>query len=157
MTTDAVPCGWGSILETQSEMIEQTHGNQNKKQARLTNSNREIKAVICDLRIYAKVLKISQNQSPVIGSNNNTAVYDIWKLRSIILLKEIKPVHQTVAKLGIQIQITHLPGVKNEIADALSRLSRAGDYKLKEKIFQQKSVLKKIRDEQIRAMLMALL
>ncbi|KAA6401432.1 MAG: hypothetical protein EZS28_003030 [Streblomastix strix] len=28
-------------------------------------------------------------------------------------------------------------GVKNQIADALSRLSRAGDYKLKEKIFRQ--------------------
>ncbi|KAA6355316.1 MAG: hypothetical protein EZS28_049157 [Streblomastix strix] len=27
-------------------------------------------------------------------------------------------------------------GVRNEIADALSRLSRAGDYKLKEKIFR---------------------
>ncbi|KAA6388604.1 MAG: hypothetical protein EZS28_015870 [Streblomastix strix] len=37
----------------------------------------------------------------------------------------------------MQIQITHLPGVRNEIADALSRLQRAGDYKLKEKIFQQ--------------------
>ncbi|KAA6380423.1 MAG: hypothetical protein EZS28_024051 [Streblomastix strix] len=28
-------------------------------------------------------------------------------------------------------------GVRNEIADALSRLSRAGDYKLREKIFRQ--------------------
>ncbi|KAA6369927.1 MAG: hypothetical protein EZS28_034547, partial [Streblomastix strix] len=40
-------------------------------------------------------------------------------------------------KLGIQIQITHLPGDKNEIVDAQSRLSRTEDYKLKEKIFQQ--------------------
>ncbi|KAA6366771.1 MAG: hypothetical protein EZS28_037702, partial [Streblomastix strix] len=46
-------------------------------------------------------------------------------------------VHQKIEKLGIQIQITHLPGIRNEIADALSRLSRAGDYKLKEKIFRQ--------------------
>ncbi|KAA6367347.1 MAG: hypothetical protein EZS28_037127 [Streblomastix strix] len=37
----------------------------------------------------------------------------------------------------MQIHITHLPGVRNEIADALSRLSRAGVYKLMEKIFQQ--------------------
>ncbi|KAA6368459.1 MAG: hypothetical protein EZS28_036015 [Streblomastix strix] len=68
----------------------------------------------------------------------NTAVFDIRKWRaSTSLIKEIKQVHQTIEKLGIQIQITHLPGVRNEIADALSRLSRAGDYKLKEKIFRQ--------------------
>ncbi|KAA6362144.1 MAG: hypothetical protein EZS28_042329, partial [Streblomastix strix] len=33
---------------------------------------------------------------------------------------EIKQVHQTIERLGIQIQITHLPGVKNEIADTLN-------------------------------------
>ncbi|KAA6369639.1 MAG: hypothetical protein EZS28_034833, partial [Streblomastix strix] len=90
------------------------------------------------LRSFAKVLKNSRVQSLAIRSDNSTAVFDIRKWRaSISLVIEIKYVHKTIEKLGIQIQITHLPGVKNEIADALSRLSRAGDYKLKEKIFQQ--------------------
>ncbi|KAA6365718.1 MAG: hypothetical protein EZS28_038754 [Streblomastix strix] len=53
------------------------------------------------------------------------------------LIKEIKKVHHAIIKLEIHIQITHLPRVKNEIVDALSRLSRTGGYKLKEKIFQQ--------------------
>ncbi|KAA6397766.1 MAG: hypothetical protein EZS28_006703 [Streblomastix strix] len=86
----------------------------------------------------SQVLKNSCVQSLAIRSDNSTAVFDIRKWRvSTSLIKEIKQVHQTIERLGIQIQITHLPGVKNEIADTLSRLSRAGDYKLKEKIFQQ--------------------
>ncbi|KAA6370693.1 MAG: hypothetical protein EZS28_033779, partial [Streblomastix strix] len=90
------------------------------------------------LRSFAKTLKNSRVQSLAIRSDNSTAVFDIKKWRaSTSLIKETKQVHQTIEKLGIQILITHLPGVRNEIADALSRLSRAGDYKLKEKIFRQ--------------------
>ncbi|KAA6367497.1 MAG: hypothetical protein EZS28_036975, partial [Streblomastix strix] len=90
------------------------------------------------LRSFAKTLKNSRVQSLAIRSDNSTAVFDIRKWRtSTSLIKEIKQVHQTIEKLRIQIQITHLPGVRNEIADALSRLSKAGDYKLKEKIFRQ--------------------
>ncbi|KAA6396703.1 MAG: hypothetical protein EZS28_007771 [Streblomastix strix] len=48
--------------------------------------------------------------------------------------REIKAITQK--KLSIQIQIIHLPGVENETADSLRRLSRTGDYKQKEKIFQ---------------------
>ncbi|KAA6368027.1 MAG: hypothetical protein EZS28_036444, partial [Streblomastix strix] len=55
----------------------------------------------------------------------------------IVLMLSDGPVHQTIEKLGIQIQIIHLLGVKNEIADALNRQYRAGDNKLKENIFQQ--------------------
>ncbi|KAA6368720.1 MAG: putative reverse transcriptase, partial [Streblomastix strix] len=138
MTTDAAPSGWGSTLEKEQEMIAMAHGTWNKRQAKLTSNNREIKAITQGLRSFAKTLKSLQIQSLAIRSDNSTAVFDIRKWRaSTSLIKEIKQVHQTIEKLGIQIQITHLPGVKNEIADALSRLSRAGDYKLKEKIFQQ--------------------
>ncbi|KAA6357844.1 MAG: hypothetical protein EZS28_046628, partial [Streblomastix strix] len=107
-------------------------------QAKLTSNNREIKAITQGLRSFAKTLKNLRVQSLAIRSDNSTAVFDIRKWRaSTSLIKEIKQVHKTIEKLGIQIQITHLPGVKTEIADALSRLSRAGVYKLKEKIFRQ--------------------
>ncbi|KAA6356336.1 MAG: hypothetical protein EZS28_048136, partial [Streblomastix strix] len=70
-------------------------------------------------------------------NDNKTAVFDIskWKTESI-MIKDLKLVYQTIENLGTYIQITQFLGNKNEIADALSRLSRAGDYKLKEKIFQ---------------------
>ncbi|KAA6382812.1 MAG: hypothetical protein EZS28_021664 [Streblomastix strix] len=138
MTTDAAPSGWGSTLEKELEMIAMAHGTQNKRQAKLTSNNREIKAITQDQRSFAKVSKSSRVQSLAIRSDNSTAVFDIKKWRaSISLIKEIKQVHQTIEKLGTQIHIINPPGVKNEIADALDRLSRVGDYKLKEKISQQ--------------------
>ncbi|KAA6398276.1 MAG: putative Transposon Tf2-6 polyprotein [Streblomastix strix] len=138
MTTDAEPSGWGSTLEKELEMIAMAHGTWNKRQAKLSSNNREIKAITQSLRSFAKTLKNQRVQSLAIRSDNSTAVFDFKKWRaSTSLIKEIKQVHQTIEKLGIQIQITHLLGVRNEIADALSRLSREGDYKLKKKIFRQ--------------------
>ncbi|KAA6395502.1 MAG: hypothetical protein EZS28_008976, partial [Streblomastix strix] len=138
MTTDAAPRGWSSTLEKELEMIAMAHGTWNKRQTKLSSNSREIKAITQSLRSFAKTLKNLRVQSLAIRSDNSTAVFDIRKWRaSSSLIKEIKQVHQTIEKLGIQIQITHLPGVRNEIADALSRLSRAGDFKLKEKIFRQ--------------------
>ncbi|KAA6372115.1 MAG: putative reverse transcriptase [Streblomastix strix] len=138
MTTDEATSGCGSSLERELEMIAIAHGTWNKRQVKLTSINREIKAITQGPRSFAKTLKNSRVQSLAIRNDNSTAVFDIRKwIISISLIKEIKQIHQTIEKLGIQIQITHLPGVKNEIADALSRLPRAGDYKLKEKIFRQ--------------------
>ncbi|KAA6399693.1 MAG: hypothetical protein EZS28_004780 [Streblomastix strix] len=120
------------------EMIAVVRAAWNKRQAKLTSNNGEIKAITQGLRSFAKTLKNSRVQSLAIRSNSSTVVFDISKWRaSISLIKEIKQVHQTIEKLGIQIHITHLPGVKNEIANALCRLSRADDYKLREKIFRQ--------------------
>ncbi|KAA6375674.1 MAG: putative Transposon Tf2-6 polyprotein [Streblomastix strix] len=138
LTTDAAPSGWGSTQERELEIIAMAHGTQNKRQVKVTSNSREIKDITQGLRSFAKTLKNSRVQSLAIRSDNSKAVFDIKKWRaSTSLIKKIKQVRQTKEKLRIQIQITHLPGVKNEIADALSRLSRAGDYKQKEKIFQQ--------------------
>ncbi|KAA6384379.1 MAG: putative Transposon Tf2-6 polyprotein, partial [Streblomastix strix] len=138
MTTDAAPSGWGSTQEKEQEMITVAHGTWKKRQAKLSSNNREIKAITQGLRSFDKTLKNLRIQSLTIRSDNSTAVFDIRKWRaSTSLIEEIKQVHQTIEKLGIQIQITHLPGVRNEITDSLSRQSRAGDFKLKEKIFRQ--------------------
>ncbi|KAA6309343.1 MAG: hypothetical protein EZS28_056530, partial [Streblomastix strix] len=115
MTTDIAPSGWGSIFERELEMISKVHGTWNKRQAKLTSKNKEIKAITQGLRSFAKVLKNSRVQYITIRSDDSIAVFDIRKWRaSISLVKEIKQVHKTIEKLGIQIQITHLPGVKNE-------------------------------------------
>ncbi|KAA6360278.1 MAG: hypothetical protein EZS28_044197, partial [Streblomastix strix] len=121
MTIDAAPSGWGSTLEKELEMIAMAHGTWNKRQVKLSSNIREIKAITQGLRSFSKTLKNLRIQSLAIKSDNSTAVFDIRKWRaSISLIKEIKQVHYTLEKLGIQIQITHLPGVRNEIADELS-------------------------------------
>ncbi|KAA6377326.1 MAG: putative Transposon Ty3-I Gag-Pol polyprotein [Streblomastix strix] len=122
MTTDAAPSGWGSTLERELEMIAMAHGTWNKRQAKLSSNSREIKAITQGLQSFAKTLKNSRVQSLAIRSNNSTAVFDFRKWRaSIILMKKIKKVHQTIEKLGIQIQITHVPGVKTEIRRYMER------------------------------------
>ncbi|KAA6380091.1 MAG: hypothetical protein EZS28_024381, partial [Streblomastix strix] len=137
MTTDATPNQWVSTLEKELEMIAMAHGTWNKRQAKQISHNREIKAITQGLRSFVKILKNSRVQSLAIRSDNSIAVFDVRKRRaSISLITEIKQVHQTIEKLGIQIQITHLLRVKNQIADALSRLSRAGDNKINRMIFQ---------------------
>ncbi|KAA6390520.1 MAG: hypothetical protein EZS28_013951 [Streblomastix strix] len=124
MTMDAVPSVWGSTLEKELEMITVAHGTWNKRQAKLTRINKEIKALTQDLRSFAKTLKNLRFQSLEIRSDNIKAVSDIMKWSATqTLIKEIKYVHQSIERLEMQTQITHLLGVKNEIADALSRLS----------------------------------
>ncbi|KAA6376069.1 MAG: hypothetical protein EZS28_028405 [Streblomastix strix] len=89
-------------------------------------------------KFQKKNLNNWQIQSLAIGNDNCTAVFDIRKWSATLALKmKITYGYQTTENLGIQILVTHLPGVKNEIADALSRLSRAEDYQLIEKVFQQ--------------------
>ncbi|KAA6376899.1 MAG: hypothetical protein EZS28_027574 [Streblomastix strix] len=87
----------------------------------------------------SKIIAMAQKSwNKTIRGDTSTAISDIKKQKvAPTLIKKIKQVYQTIEKLGIQILITRLPGVKNEIADALSRLSTVGDYKVKEKFFQQ--------------------
>ncbi|KAA6358409.1 MAG: hypothetical protein EZS28_046064, partial [Streblomastix strix] len=53
MTIDAAPSGWGSTLEKELEMIAIAHGTWNKRQAKLSSNNREIKATTQVLRNFA--------------------------------------------------------------------------------------------------------
>ncbi|KAA6379917.1 MAG: putative reverse transcriptase, partial [Streblomastix strix] len=82
MTTDAAPSGWDSTLENEQEMIAMAHGTWNKRQAKLSSNNREIKAITQGLRSFAKTLKNSRVQSLAIRSDNSTAVFDIKKWRA---------------------------------------------------------------------------
>ncbi|KAA6398777.1 MAG: hypothetical protein EZS28_005689 [Streblomastix strix] len=111
----------GSTLKREQEMIAMAHGTWNKRQAKLTSYNREIKATTQGLRSFAKVLKNSQVQSIATRSDNSIEIFDIKKWRAAKSLKNvIKQLRQTTEKLGIQIQITLLLRVKSKIADALS-------------------------------------
>ncbi|KAA6382937.1 MAG: hypothetical protein EZS28_021536 [Streblomastix strix] len=77
MTTDAAPSGWGSTLKMEQEMIAIAHGTKNKRYAKLTSSNKEIKAITQGLRSFAKILKNSLIQSQTNSSDHNIAVFDI--------------------------------------------------------------------------------
>ncbi|KAA6388423.1 MAG: hypothetical protein EZS28_016046 [Streblomastix strix] len=113
MKIDVALSGLGSTLEKELEMIAMTHEIWNKRYAKFTGNSMEIKAVTQSLRSFAKVLKNSRIQSLAIRSDNSSAVFNFRKWNvSISLIKEIKQVHKTIKKLEIQIQVTHIPGVK---------------------------------------------
>ncbi|KAA6355754.1 MAG: hypothetical protein EZS28_048719, partial [Streblomastix strix] len=70
MTIDAAPRGWGSTLEKELEMMAMAHGTWNKRQAKVTSNNREIKAITQGLRSFTKTLKNSRFQSLAIRRDN---------------------------------------------------------------------------------------
>ncbi|KAA6356926.1 MAG: hypothetical protein EZS28_047547 [Streblomastix strix] len=100
MTTDAAPSGSDSTQEKEPEMTAMAYGTWNKREARLTNYNREIKAITQSLRSFAKVLKGARNQCFAIRNDNSITDFDIKKCKATITLKkEIKYFHQTIEKL----------------------------------------------------------
>ncbi|KAA6354803.1 MAG: hypothetical protein EZS28_049670, partial [Streblomastix strix] len=63
MTTDVAPRKWSSKLKKKLKMIAIAHLTWNRRQAKLTSNNREIKAITQGLRSFAKILKNLRVQS----------------------------------------------------------------------------------------------
>jgi hypothetical protein len=53
------------------------------------------------------------------------------------LLYETRQIFSFLLKMDIRLQITHVPGVENVTADALSRMDTAGDYELRSEFYQR--------------------
>jgi hypothetical protein len=53
------------------------------------------------------------------------------------LLYETRQIFSFLLKMDIKLQITHVPGVENVTADALSRMDMAGDYELKVEFYRR--------------------
>ncbi|KAA6394066.1 MAG: hypothetical protein EZS28_010399 [Streblomastix strix] len=138
MTTDETPRKWSSKLEKELKVIAIAHVTWNKRQMKLSSNNREIKAITLGLRCFAKTLKNLQVQSLAIRSDNSTAVFD-FRNGEHQYHQQRKSNRYTKHQKSQEFRSRLLTSqeLKNEIADALSRLSRARDYKLKEKIFRQ--------------------
>ncbi|KAA6399425.1 MAG: hypothetical protein EZS28_005054 [Streblomastix strix] len=111
--------------------LEQKISEGNKQQQR-------IQSYYLGLTKFRKSLEEFANPIPVNLKRQQYSSYRYQEMESInISNKRNQTGTLDNKKLGIKIQITHFPEVKNEIVDALSRLSRAGDCKLMEKNFQQ--------------------
>ncbi|KAA6380153.1 MAG: hypothetical protein EZS28_024321 [Streblomastix strix] len=144
MATDAAPGGQGQILEKELEMIAIAHTTWKLRQAKLTSDNMEIKAITQGLRSFSKVSKNSRIQSLQIRSDINTAVFDIIKWSTIsTLIKEIQ-------------YPRFMPTIRGhgELAvDALKQLWKKEFPWIHPPFRLLPAVLKKIREEQIEAMI----
>ncbi|KAA6365396.1 MAG: hypothetical protein EZS28_039076, partial [Streblomastix strix] len=154
MTTDAAPSRWGSILENELEMIALAHGTWNKRQAKLTSNKREIKAITQGLRSLVKTLKNSRVQSLAIRSDNSAL--DNRKA------KNLDPDYLPPRNLFSQHLNNLLPRFMSTIRghgetaiDALNQTWKMELPWIHPPIPLIPAVLKKIREEQIEAMIIA--
>jgi hypothetical protein len=56
---------------------------------------------------------------------------------SQFLLYETRQIFSLLQRMDMRLLVTHTPGVENEVADALSRLDKVGDYSLKQEYFRR--------------------
>jgi hypothetical protein len=71
-------------------------------------------------------------------SDNTTAVHNInRKAASKSLAPSLRKLLVYAQNQGITLQALHIPGVENKVMDSLSRLKRAGDYKIQRKFFNR--------------------
>ncbi|KAA6372866.1 MAG: hypothetical protein EZS28_031608 [Streblomastix strix] len=103
----------------------------NKQQQENQNYNLKSKKFIKNLKKFANVIPGDQKRQQY-SSFRHLEIES-----NISIEKGYKICKSNIKKPGIQFLINHLSGVKNELANAQCRLSMAGDYKLKEKIFLQ--------------------
>ncbi|KAA6394108.1 MAG: putative Transposon Ty3-I Gag-Pol polyprotein [Streblomastix strix] len=136
MVLDALPKGWGVILELQTGDTLVQHGEWNKEQKKWTNTKKEMEAIFLRLFRYGQVFKELQIKAILIKSDSSTAAQDLAKQRAgQTLVAEVKKIVRLCQHLRIQTQTQHIPGISNRITDALSRLSTQGDYSVKKEIF----------------------
>jgi ribonuclease HI len=138
LVTDASMAGWGAILTTQKRQWCYL-GDFNKLQDTLTSSNqRETAAVLLALRESLPALKEDRVTSLLVESDNSTTVSNLSKVRGVrSMIKMVRNIFLLLQRARITIAAKHRPGIKNEKADALSRLEAAGDYELKREVFEE--------------------
>jgi hypothetical protein len=73
-----------------------------------------------------------------VRTDNMVTVFNLQRQgASQSLLYETRQIFPLLLKMDVQLMVTHIPGVENGVADALSRLDRVGDYSLKQEYFRR--------------------
>ncbi|KAA6396593.1 MAG: putative reverse transcriptase [Streblomastix strix] len=136
LTTDASRRGWGATLQfNNSNNLLKTAGKWSRKWILKSSNQRELAAVLCGLRRYENQFKEGKILSLHLRTDNTTTSYNINRANSSITLAHLTdPTLRVAEKMNIQIKATYIPGKENQVADALSRLNRAGDYSINKNI-----------------------
>jgi hypothetical protein len=102
----------------------------------LTSSNqRETTAVLHALLYFRPMIVASNIRAIAVRTDNMMTVYNLRRQRGK-LLQAIRAIFSLLTQLDTRIVMSHVPGVDNDFADALSRVDSAEDYKLLPDVFQ---------------------
>ena len=137
LTTDAAEPGWGAELEIGSQSLI-TFGSYSKSEGLCSSNLRETRGVLRSLLYFADLIRERQIRSMLIRSDNMVTVYNLRRQGvSINLLNETRQIFSLLQKLDVRIVATHVPGIQNTLADALSRMDLVGDYQLKPDVYRR--------------------
>ena len=137
LTTDAAEPGWGAELEIGSQSLI-TFGSFSKRESSSSSNLRETRGVLRSLLYFADLIRDRQIRALLIRSDNMVTVYNLRRhVASINLLNETRQIFSLLQKLDVRIVVTHVPGIQNTLADALSRMDLVGDYQLKLNVYKQ--------------------
>jgi hypothetical protein len=130
LTTDASESGWGATF-----LNKRAAGFWSLKWKKKSSNQRELQAVLMALKTFASELKDS---SVKVRSDNSTAVAQInlCSGRSRGLNRILRKILNLSRSLNINLTAEYLPGVRNTLADSLSRITDRSDWMLNRSIFQ---------------------
>jgi hypothetical protein len=136
ITTDASPKGWGAVLN-QGEQQSFAYGRWSVLQRTMTSNAKELTAVRMALQRWRRQLDTLAPLQVALESDNTTTVYVINRRRAAAsLVVHLRRVLWLARRLRVELVATYLPGVRNDVADRLSRVSSHVGYHLKAEVLQ---------------------
>jgi hypothetical protein len=134
---DASPTGWGAWLQQPHGRVH-AFGRWPPNIEPQTSNFKELFAVVVAVRRFATLLSLSQVHNLRLHSDNSAVVFNVRrKAAARNLYPSLRQLLNLCRGLDIVLSVEHIAGVKNVTADSLSRLSRSGNYMLKQGVMQQ--------------------
>jgi hypothetical protein len=136
LTTDAAKGGWGAALLI-GDLFWTTSGFFQPPDNLTSSNQRETAAVLHSLRHFLPTLQSQNIRALNLQSDNMTTVCNLTRQNAALpLLRMTRAIFSILLRANIGMKSTHIPGIQNTIADALSRLDTTGDYELRQEIYQ---------------------
>ena len=138
LTTDACEPGWGAELVL-GDLQFIAYGSYSTADGLTSSNQRETTAVLRSLLEFRPLLMRHQIRCLHVRTDNMVTMYNLRRQRASggKLLEATRKIFSLLTETDIRLIMTHVPGVENGLADALSRMQSAGDYQLKAEHFQR--------------------